>query len=78
MKVALKEIYKVGVKSAKLKKNDYVLDIGANDGTLLNYFKKNKIKTIGCEPAKNLKKEILLRFMIPKKNKKIKNNDFEV
>jgi len=58
MKVALKEIYKVGVKSAKLKKNDYVLDIGANDGTLLNYFKKNKIKTIGCEPAKNLKKEL--------------------
>ena len=58
MKKALKEIYNVGVKYAKLKRNDCVLDIGANDGTLLKYFRKNRIKTIGCEPAKNLKKEL--------------------
>jgi len=58
MKAALKDIFKVGIKYAKLKKNDCVLDIGANDGTLLKYFKKKNIKTIGCEPAKNLKKEL--------------------
>ena len=30
----------------------------ANDGTLLKYFKKSGFKTIGCEPAKNLTKEL--------------------
>ncbi len=69
MKKALKEIYNVGVKYAKLKRNDCVLDIGANDGTLLKYFRKNRIKTIGCEPAKNLKKEL-------KKNCDIVMSDF--
>ena len=40
MKIALKDIY-LSVKKLKiLKKNDTVLDIGANDGTLLKYFKK--------------------------------------
>jgi hypothetical protein len=33
------------------------LDIGANDGTLLKYY-KNKSLTLGCEPAKNLQKEL--------------------
>ena len=37
-----------------VKKGDTVLDIGANDGTLLNFFKKDNFVTIGCEPAKNL------------------------
>ena len=69
MKLALKEIFNVGIKYAKLKKNDYVLDIGANDGTLLKYFKKANIKTIACEPAKNLKKEL-------KKNCDILMSDF--
>ena len=40
-------------KYTNLKKNDVVLDIGANDGTLLKYFKQN-VKTVGCEPANNL------------------------
>ena len=39
-----------------LNKGDTILDIGANDGTLLKYFKKEKYITIGCEPAKNLTK----------------------
>ena len=34
------------------------MDIGANDGTLLKYFKKDKMITIGCEPANNLQKEL--------------------
>jgi len=58
MRKALKEIYVAGKKYAKLKKGDVVLDIGANDGTLLKYFKDNDYKTIGCEPAKNLKEEL--------------------
>ncbi len=53
MRKALKDIYYSSLKYIKLKKNDVVLDIGANDGTLLKYFGKN-IKTIGCEPANNL------------------------
>lgn len=54
MRDGLKDIYKASKKLVKLKKNDTVLDIGANDGTLLSYFKEDGIKTIGCEPAKNL------------------------
>ena len=56
MKTALKNIYTESLKHVVLEKNDVVLDIGANDGTLLNFYKKKKILTIGCEPAKNLGK----------------------
>ena len=54
MKEGLKNIYKDSLKYVNLEKNDVVLDIGANDGTLLNYYRK-KYVTIGCEPANNLK-----------------------
>jgi len=39
-----------------LKTGDHVLDIGANDGTLLRGYKKDGIMRIGFEPAKNLRK----------------------
>lgn len=43
--------------SLKLKKDDIVLDIASNDGTLLNKYKNNKIVKIGIDPiAKKLKK----------------------
>ena len=58
MKEALKNIYKESLKHIKMRKNDVVLDIGANDGTLLKYYKQAGYKTIGCEPANNLKKEL--------------------
>ena len=58
MRKGLKNLFEESLKHVKLKKNDVVLDIGANDGTLLNYYKKKKFKTIGCEPAKNLKNEL--------------------
>ena len=58
MKLALKDIYDSSIKLSFLKKGDTILDIGANDGTLLKYFKSKKYKTIGCEPAKNLTKEL--------------------
>lgn len=53
MKKALKDIYDSILKLKILKKSDVILDIGANDGTLLKFF-KGKYLTIGCEPAKNL------------------------
>ena len=57
MKQALFELYEVGVKESKIEKGEFVLDIGANDGTLLSNF-KNNYKTVGCEPAKNLKMDL--------------------
>jgi len=58
MRLGLKNIFDDSLKYAKLKKKDVVLDIGANDGTLLNYYKKRNFITIGCEPAKNLQKNL--------------------
>ena len=42
MREGLKDIFKKSLKYVKLKKKDVVLDIGANDGTLLKHFKKKK------------------------------------
>ena len=58
MRTALKDIYFQVKKMSLLRKGDTILDIGANDGTMLKYFRDNGYKTIGCEPAKNLKKEL--------------------
>ena len=59
MKVALKDIFLNIKKMSIMKKGDTILDIGANDGTLLKYFKNEGFTTIGCEPAKNLTKELI-------------------
>jgi len=53
----LKEITKAARKLVKTKKGDIVLDIGANDGTLLKYYPKDLIR-VGCEPANNLIKRL--------------------
>jgi len=66
---ALKDIHTTVKKLSILKKGDTILDIGANDGTLLNFFKKDGFKTVGCEPAKNLAKDL-------KKNCDYVLNDF--
>ena len=58
MQHGLKNIFTESLKHVKIKKNDVVLDIGANDGTLLKYYKKKNFKTIACEPAKNLQKDL--------------------
>ena len=42
MQLGLKNIFKESLRYVKIKKNDVVLDIGANDGTLLKYYKKKK------------------------------------
>ena len=43
------KIVKEASKFVKLKKNDAVLDIASNDGTLLNFYNK-KLKTVGVDP----------------------------
>jgi GDPmannose 4,6-dehydratase len=53
----LKEISEVAVKMVDLKEGDVVLDIGANDGTLLGFYPKGYLR-IGCEPATNLINEL--------------------
>lgn len=40
-----------------LRDGDIVLDIGANDGTLLSFYTENVIK-VGCDPAQNIKSEL--------------------
>ena len=37
--------------------DDFVIDIGANDGTLLRFYKNSSLKLIGFEPATNLLEE---------------------
>ncbi len=48
----VKKITKILAKKTSLKKNDLVLDIASNDGTLLNSYKKNIIK-FGVDPVLN-------------------------
>jgi len=69
MRDGLENLHKSTLNYVKLKKNDVVLDIGANDGTLLKYYKQKKFITIGCEPASNLIKDL-------KKNCKYTISDF--
>ena len=50
------DVSKIILKRFNLDKNDLVFDIGSNDGSLLNYFKKQKIKVLGIDPAANVVK----------------------
>lgn len=69
MRNNLEEISNLAKRFLKSKKNNVILDIGANDGTLLKNFNRKKYITVGCEPAKNLKKDLV-------KNCKYSINDF--
>ncbi len=42
------------IKKFKLKKTSLVVDIGSNDGSFLNFFKKKGLMVAGIDPAKNL------------------------
>ena len=54
MRNALRDVSKVIEEMVDLKPGDVVLDIGANDGTLLETFQAPGIIKVGCEPANNL------------------------
>ena len=71
-------------KMAKIKKNDFVLDIASNDGSLLNFYNKN-LKTFGIDPIlqkyKSNYKKINYKvadFFSEKKIKKFTKNKFKI
>lgn len=51
--IHFKKFAKNTIKKFNLSKKDLVLDIGSNDGSLLNHFKK-KTKVLGIDPARNI------------------------
>jgi 2-polyprenyl-3-methyl-5-hydroxy-6-metoxy-1,4-benzoquinol methylase len=65
----MKEFYKFCLKNSSRFLNKNILDIGCNDGSQLDVFKKNKFKTFGVDPAKNI-------FKISSKKHKIYCNFF--
>jgi len=50
----LKEIVQQAISKVKLNSDDIVIDIGCNDGTLLQNYKQLSVKAIGFDPAKNM------------------------
>lgn len=50
----LADIARNATRAAGLQAGDYVIDIGANDGTLLRGYNVKGLNTIGFEPARNL------------------------
>ena len=42
------------IQDLNLKKDSLVVDIGSNDGILLNFFKSSNMRVIGIEPAKDI------------------------
>lgn len=57
MKDALADIVNKIENLVQFNSNDIVVDIGANDGTLLRCYKTDNLKLIGFEPAENLIEE---------------------
>lgn len=54
MRRALRDVSATVESMIDLKETDVVLDIGANDGTLLDTYSKPGLIKVGCEPANNL------------------------
>lgn len=52
-------LYKELIKLKKLSKNSFVLEIGCNDGILLQNFKNSNIPCLGVEPSKNVAKHAI-------------------
>ena len=58
MRKALRDVTSQIESMVKLEPGDVVLDIGANDGTLLQSYSVDGLKRVGCEPADNLIEEL--------------------
>ena len=78
------KVVKILLKKSKIKKNDQVLDIASNDGSLLNFYKKN-IKTFGIDPILNKYKDEyqsinykIADFFSASKIKKITKKKFKI
>jgi hypothetical protein len=56
----LKETVRIASNMVAIREGDIVLDIGANDGTLLGFYPKKVVK-VGCEPASNLQSKLKKR-----------------
>ena len=54
LKAHMYSLSDVIVERCKLASQDLVIDIGCNDGTLLNGFKRYGVGTLGVDPARNL------------------------
>ncbi len=54
LKAHLYDLSDTIVQRYHLRTNDLVIDIGCNDGTLLNGFQRHGVKTLGVDPATNL------------------------
>jgi SAM-dependent methyltransferase len=65
----LQSIVEDASSTVSLTHNDLVLDIGANDGTLLSFYDPALVTRIGCDPAENIHAEL-------KKNCEIMIGDF--
>jgi SAM-dependent methyltransferase len=50
----LKEYSKYVIDFLKIKKSSLIIDIGSNDGTCLEFFKNNGMRTLGVDPAKEV------------------------
>ena len=80
----VKQVVKYLSKKTKIKKNEYVLDIASNDGSLLNFYNKN-IKTFGIDPILEKYKENYEKinyklgdFFSAKQIKKTTNKKFKI
>ena len=63
----------------KIRERDLIIDMGSNDGTFLNFFKKKNCKVLGVDPALNVvkiarRKELLayVVFLIKERSKKLR------
>ena len=65
---SLKKYFKITanelIKKFNLKKGDTVVEIGCNDGTLLNYFKKKKIIILGIDGSKKAYKSSKIKYFL--------------